>query len=138
MLFIKGQLISEWIFGVFKSSKKPTKFLTDFCPSSYSPKIPFHKKNTTGLYQKDFDCSKSGLANKHHCLTVSMSQWQEEKTLMKGLLLSYGNTVYGVSRPRIKNQLYFYHSRSLQRTDQRALVLTLRFLALKKLVIVWP
>ena len=30
---IKGQLISEWNFGVFKSPKKPTKFLTDFCPS---------------------------------------------------------------------------------------------------------
>ena len=29
----KGQLISEWNFGVFKSPKKPTKFLTDFCPS---------------------------------------------------------------------------------------------------------
>ena len=29
----KGQLISEWNFGVFKSAKKPTKFLTDFCPS---------------------------------------------------------------------------------------------------------
>ena len=28
----KGQLISEWSFGVFKSPKKPTKFLTDFCP----------------------------------------------------------------------------------------------------------
>ncbi len=28
----KGQLISEWNFGVFKSPKKPTKFLTDFCP----------------------------------------------------------------------------------------------------------
>ena len=29
----KGQLISDWIFGVFKSPKKSTKFLTDFCPS---------------------------------------------------------------------------------------------------------
>ena len=29
----KGQLISEWNFGVFKSSKKWTFFLTDFCPS---------------------------------------------------------------------------------------------------------
>ena len=28
----KGQLISEWICGVFKSPKKPTKFLSDFCP----------------------------------------------------------------------------------------------------------
>ena len=27
----KGQLISEWIFGVFKSPKKPTNFLTDVC-----------------------------------------------------------------------------------------------------------
>jgi hypothetical protein len=33
MAFTKGQLISEWNFGVFKSPKKPTKFLTDFCPS---------------------------------------------------------------------------------------------------------
>ena len=31
-LIFKGQLISEWIFGVFKSPKKPTKFLTNFCP----------------------------------------------------------------------------------------------------------
>ena len=31
--YIKGQLISEWNFGIFKSPKKPTKFLTDFCPS---------------------------------------------------------------------------------------------------------
>ena len=30
---LKGQLISVWIFGVFKSPQKPTKFLTDFCPS---------------------------------------------------------------------------------------------------------
>ena len=29
--FSKGQLISERFFGVFKSTKKPTKFLTDFC-----------------------------------------------------------------------------------------------------------
>ena len=29
----KGQLISELIFCVFKSPQKPTKFLTDFCPS---------------------------------------------------------------------------------------------------------
>ena len=29
----KGQLISKWNCGVFKSPKKPTKFLTDFCPS---------------------------------------------------------------------------------------------------------
>ena len=28
----KGQLISGWSFGVFKSPKKPTKFLSDFCP----------------------------------------------------------------------------------------------------------
>ena len=28
----KGQLISEWSFGVFKSPKKPTKSLSDFCP----------------------------------------------------------------------------------------------------------
>ena len=32
MLHTKGQLISEWIFSIFKSPKKPTKFLTDFCP----------------------------------------------------------------------------------------------------------
>ena len=35
----KGQLISEWNFGVFKSPKKPTKFLTDFCPSRNLSKI---------------------------------------------------------------------------------------------------
>ena len=29
----KSQLISEWNFGVFKSPKNPTKFLTDFFPS---------------------------------------------------------------------------------------------------------
>ena len=29
----KGQLISEWTFGVFKSPQKPTKFMTDFWPS---------------------------------------------------------------------------------------------------------
>ena len=29
----KGQLISEWNFGVFKSPQKPTKYLPDFCPS---------------------------------------------------------------------------------------------------------
>ena len=29
----KGQLISEWNFGEFKSSKKWTFFLRDFCPS---------------------------------------------------------------------------------------------------------
>ena len=29
----KGQLISELNFGVFKTPEKPTKFLTDFCPS---------------------------------------------------------------------------------------------------------
>ena len=28
----KGQLISELIFGAFKSPKKPTKLLTYFCP----------------------------------------------------------------------------------------------------------
>ena len=28
----KGQLISEWIFGVFKSPKKPTKFFDRFLP----------------------------------------------------------------------------------------------------------
>ena len=27
----KSQLILEWNFGVFKSPKNPTKFLTDFC-----------------------------------------------------------------------------------------------------------
>ena len=35
----KGQLISEWNFGVFKSSKKTTKFLTGFCPSFIVKKI---------------------------------------------------------------------------------------------------
>ena len=29
----KGQSISKWNFGVIKSPKKPTKFLTDFLPS---------------------------------------------------------------------------------------------------------
>ena len=32
----KGQFFSELIFGVFKSPKKPTKFLTDFCPICFS------------------------------------------------------------------------------------------------------
>ena len=32
-ILTKGQLISERNFGVFKSPKNPTKFLTDFCPS---------------------------------------------------------------------------------------------------------
>ena len=32
-LCTKGQLISKWNFGVFKSSKKWTYVLTDFCPS---------------------------------------------------------------------------------------------------------
>ena len=32
-LLAKGQIISELNFGVFKSPKKPTKFLIDFCPS---------------------------------------------------------------------------------------------------------
>ena len=30
---LKGQFISEWNFGVLKSPKKATKFLTNFCPS---------------------------------------------------------------------------------------------------------
>ena len=30
---IKGQLISERNFGVFKSTKKQTKFMKEFCPS---------------------------------------------------------------------------------------------------------
>ena len=34
----KGQLISEWNFGVFKSPKKPNKFLTDFCPMKLGQK----------------------------------------------------------------------------------------------------
>ena len=34
----KGQLISEWIFCVFKSSKKPTKFYQDFCPMKLGQK----------------------------------------------------------------------------------------------------
>ena len=29
--YTKDLLILEWNFGVFKSPKKPTKFLTDFC-----------------------------------------------------------------------------------------------------------
>ena len=28
----KGQLISKCLFGVFKSPKKTTKFIKDFCP----------------------------------------------------------------------------------------------------------
>ena len=31
---IKGQIISECLFDVFKFSKKPTKNLTNFCPGS--------------------------------------------------------------------------------------------------------
>ena len=34
----KGQIISEWNFGVFKSPKKPTKDLTDFCPMNLGQK----------------------------------------------------------------------------------------------------
>ena len=30
----KGQLISKGHFGVFKSTKKATKFFKDFCPSA--------------------------------------------------------------------------------------------------------
>jgi hypothetical protein len=30
----KGQIISECLFDVFKFSKKPTKNLTNFCPST--------------------------------------------------------------------------------------------------------
>ena len=33
IFYTKVQLISEWNFGVFKSPKKATKYLTDFCPS---------------------------------------------------------------------------------------------------------
>ena len=35
----KGQLISEWSFGVFKFPKKPTKFLSDFCPMKLGHKF---------------------------------------------------------------------------------------------------
>ena len=31
--FTKGQLISEVLFGVIVSTKKPTNFFKDFCPS---------------------------------------------------------------------------------------------------------
>ena len=33
-LLLKGQLISECLFDFFKFSKKPTKNLTNFCPST--------------------------------------------------------------------------------------------------------
>ena len=35
----KGQLISEWNFGVFKSPKNATRILTDFCPSFIGQKF---------------------------------------------------------------------------------------------------
>ena len=38
----KGQLISEWNFGVFKSPQKLTKFLTDFCPSFIGQKSVYN------------------------------------------------------------------------------------------------
>ena len=31
-IFIKGQLISKWPFGAFKSPKKPTNFFKEFLP----------------------------------------------------------------------------------------------------------
>ena len=34
----KGQIISEWNFGVFKSPKKSTQFKTDFCPMKVGQK----------------------------------------------------------------------------------------------------
>ena len=42
----KGHLISEWNFGVFKSPQKPTKFLTDFCPSFIASEINHGPLNT--------------------------------------------------------------------------------------------
>ena len=42
----KGQLISESNFGVFKSPKKLTKFLTDFCPSFIASEINHGPLNT--------------------------------------------------------------------------------------------
>ena len=36
---VKGQIISECLFDVFKFSKKPTKNLTNFCPGSKSGQI---------------------------------------------------------------------------------------------------
>ena len=43
MHFIKGQLISENNFGVFKSPKKRTKFSKDFCPSLWNESNPKNK-----------------------------------------------------------------------------------------------
>ena len=40
----KGQLISEWNFGVFKSPKKPTKFETNFCPMAYEARAEICQK----------------------------------------------------------------------------------------------
>ena len=37
------KLISGWNFGVFKSHKKPTKFLTDFCPNKLELILSFGK-----------------------------------------------------------------------------------------------
>ena len=51
----KGQLISEWNFGVFKSPKKSTKFLTDFCPSF----ILCHKKSVNRIGQTLLTLSKA-------------------------------------------------------------------------------
>ena len=41
-LKLQGQLISESIFGVFKSPKKLTKYLTDFCPSFIGQKSVYN------------------------------------------------------------------------------------------------
>ena len=43
---IKGQLISELNFDVFKSPKKPTKVYTDFCPLKLGKKFA---KNLVGV-----------------------------------------------------------------------------------------
>ena len=46
--FTKGQLISKWNFGVFKSPKKPTKFLTDFCPLKLGQKSVYNLVGSLG------------------------------------------------------------------------------------------
>ena len=46
----KGQLISKCPFGVFKSSKNPTNFFQDFCPSLYIgqiKKVVYESQNKT-------------------------------------------------------------------------------------------
>ena len=57
---IKGQIISECLFDVFKFSKKPTKNLTNFCPESKkwsnhkitAPYSVFNTSNSPYNYKK--------------------------------------------------------------------------------------